>query len=209
MSVRRILASVLSVLFLLTALPGAAQDAAKAQDAPKNEAAATSAQAIPDGGMPRWIRPETPEERRARIATTEDPGLDPDPDKIWIRFGHEYKIRKFDKKGVRPAKRPGFVRPHPNLNFYDEMYQENDKWVWVWIPKPKRSTAAERAERAKYDKFSDEALAYLAKIRDDFEPLDPPKSSKKLKFEASSAGLPTSGSGRRSRARRSHTARAS
>ena len=79
MSVRRIPASVLSVLFLLTALPGAAQDAAKAQEASKNEAAATSTQKIPDGGMPRWIRPETPEERLARISTTEDPGQDLDP----------------------------------------------------------------------------------------------------------------------------------
>lgn len=197
MSVRRILGSVLSVLFLLTALPGSAQDAAKAQEAAKNAAAATSTQKIPDGGMPRWIRPETPEERLKRISTTEDPGLDPDPERLWVRFGREYKIRKFDKKGVRPAARPGFVRPHPNLNFFDEMYQENDKWVWVWIPKPvKRSTAAERAERAKYDKFSNETLAYLAKIRDDFEPLEPPKSSKKLKFEASSTGLPTGGSWR-------------
>lgn len=197
MSFRRILGSVLSVLFLLTALPGAAQDAAKAQEAAKTDTAAASAQKIPDGGMPRWIRPETPEERLARIATTEDPGLDPDPEKTWFRFGREYKILKFDRTGVRPATRPGFVRPHPNLNLFDEMYQENEKWVWVWVAKPvKRTTAAERAERAKYDKFSTETVAYLAKIRDDFEPLEPPKSSKTLKFEASSAGLPTTGSWR-------------
>lgn len=192
MSFRRILGSVLSVLFVLAAAPGEAQDAVK-KDAP----AAVSAQQIPDGGMPRYIRPETPEERLARIATTEDPGLDPDPDKIWFRFGRQYKILKFDKKGVRPASRPGFVRPHPNLNLFDEMYQENDKWVWVWLPvPPPRTTSRERAERAKYDKFSDVTLAYLTKIRDEYEPLDPPKSSKRLKFEASSTGLPTSGSWR-------------
>ncbi|HEU4889510.1 MAG TPA: VCBS repeat-containing protein, partial [Thermoanaerobaculia bacterium] len=197
MSFRRILGSVLSVLFLLTALPGDAQDAAKVQDAAKYDAASAGTQKIPDGGMPRYIRPETPEERLARIATTEDPGLDPDPEKTWFRFGREYKILKFDKKGVRPAQRPGFVRAHPNLNLWDEMYQENDKWVWVWVAKPaKRTTAAERAERAKYDKFSNETLAYLAKIREDYEPLDPPKSSTKLKFEAASSGLPTSGSWR-------------
>ncbi|MFL6246517.1 MAG: FG-GAP repeat domain-containing protein [Thermoanaerobaculia bacterium] len=187
----------MSVLFLVTARPGDAQDAAKSQDAGKNNAAATATQKIPDGGMPHWIRPETPEERLARIATTEDPGLDPDPEKIFIRFGREYKILKFDKKGVRPAARPGLVRPHPNLNLFDEMYQENEKWVWVWVAKPvKRTTAAQRAEAAKYDKFSNETLAYFAKIRDDFEPLEPPKSSKKVKFEASSNGLPTSGSWR-------------
>jgi hypothetical protein len=169
-----------------------------AQEA-KGKTAGTKAAAVQDGGVPRYIRPETPEQRRERLGTQDDPGPDPDPKTKWIRFGLTYTIQKFDKKWVRATDRPGFVRPHPNLNLSDELYQENDKWVWVWIPESsKRRTAEERKAAAQYKEYSPVALAYLEKIRNDFEPLEPPRTDTKIRFEEASAGLPTGGSFRNS-----------
>jgi FG-GAP-like repeat len=195
---RRILGSILSILVLAAAsVPARAADQTAKQTAAKNDAPAATAQKVPDGGMPHYIRPETPEQRLDRIGTTEDPGIDPDPDKVWFRFSNKFTIHKFDKKWARYGTQPGYVRAHPNLNIYDEVYQENDKFVWVWVPEmPPLPSAAERAEIAKYAKLSETALAYLESIRNDFEPLDPPKSSTKVKFEQSSKGLPTGGSWR-------------
>jgi hypothetical protein len=36
-------------------------------------AAAASNEAVPDGGVPAWIKPETPEHRRERLGTHTDP----------------------------------------------------------------------------------------------------------------------------------------
>jgi hypothetical protein len=188
MLLRRILGSVLSVL-ILAATPGHAQDATATAPA-----AGVSAQKAPDGGMPHFIRPETPQQRLDRLGTNEDPGIDPDPKKVWIRFGHKYTIYKVDKQWVKPSATPGLVRANRNVNVLDELYQENDKYVWVWLAEPDPlPTARERAEMAKYEKFSDVTLAYLTKIRDEFEPLEPPKSSTKVRFQASSNGLPATG----------------
>src|SRR5688572_3005992 len=195
MLLRRILGSFLSVL-ILAATPGFAQETtANAAAAVKTDTVSTGK--VPDGGMPRYIRPETPEQRRDRLGTTEDPGIDPDPKKVWRRFGHNYTIMKVEKKWVKPGDQPGLVRANRNVNVLDELYQENDKYVWVWVAQtPPLPSARERAEMAKYEKFSDVSLAYLSKIRDEFEPLEPPKSSTKIRFEASSNGLPQTGSWR-------------
>ena len=193
---RRTLGSFLSVL-ILAATPGFAQDTTATAAAPAKTATAVSAEKIPDGGMPRYIRPETPEQRLERIATTEDPGLDPDPKKVFRRFGRDYTILKVENKWVKPGNQPGLVRANRNVNVLDELYQQNDKYTWVWVAVPKPlPSAKERAEMAKYEKYSDAAVAYFAKIRDDFEPLEPPKSSTKVVFEASSNGLPQTGSWR-------------
>ena len=55
-----------------------------------------------------------------------------------------------------------------------------------------------RALEKKKSGTSQETIDYLAKIRTDFEPLEPPKSTKTIRFEESSEGLPTSGSWRSS-----------
>ncbi len=190
MSFRRILGSVLlSVLVLVTRGEG--------QSSAKKDSAGSSVQQVPGGGMPHYIRPETPEQRRDRLGTNGDPGIDPDPNIIWNRFGHGFTIHKFDKKWVRAGTQPGFVRAHPNLNIFDEVYQENDKWVWVWVPEiAPMPSARERAEMAKYKQMSDTSVAYLNAIHGEFEPLEPPKSSTTVRFEASSSGLPTGGSWR-------------
>jgi hypothetical protein len=193
MSVRRFLGCVLSVL-VLAQLPGDAQEATKQNAAP---AAATAAQPVPDGGMPHYIRPETPEQRKDRLGTQEDPGIDPDPKTEWFRFGTIYTIHKVEKQWVKPSTQPGWVRSHPNVNIVDEVYQENDKWVWVWIPAPPpHRTPEERAEELKNKAYSQTAVDYMKKIRGEYEPLDPPRSTTRVRFEEASNGLPTSGSWR-------------
>jgi FG-GAP-like repeat len=198
MSVRRFLGSVLSIFVL--AMPAIAQDAAKKDAAKKTApAAAASTAGVPDGGMPRYIHPETPEQRMKRIAMNEDPGIDPDPKKQWYRNGIYYTIGKVDKRLTRPGNKAGWVKSHPNLNFFDEIYQENDKYVWVWFPMPPpRRTAEERREQLKSKEYSDKTVNYMRKIRGEYEPLDPPRAETKVRFEAASKGLPTSGSWRNS-----------
>lgn len=192
MSLRKFYICVLSILTLAAA-------AADAQGTKAKAAGTTAAAKVPDGGAPRYIRPETPAQRLERLGTQSDPGPDPDPKTEWIRFGHPYTIQKFEKKWVRPTDRPGWVRPHPNLNLSDELYQENDKWVWVWIPKSApRRTAEERREAMSKSEYSPTALAYLEKVRHDYEPLEPPKVDTRVRFEEASEGLPTGGSFRNS-----------
>ncbi|HEX9162216.1 MAG TPA: hypothetical protein VF980_10965, partial [Thermoanaerobaculia bacterium] len=41
---------------------------------------------IPEGGVPNFLRSETEEQRKTRIGT-EDPGCDPDPAKVFYRYG--------------------------------------------------------------------------------------------------------------------------
>lgn len=195
MSLRRFLGCVLSV-FVLAQLPAVAQETAKKAEANKNAPAANAAQ-TQDGGVPRYIRPETPEQRMERLATKEDPGPDPDPKTQFYRYGTTYTIHKVEKRLVKPTAQPGWVKAHPNVNIVDEVYQENDKWVWVWVPAPPpRRTAEERAAEIKKKKYSDQAVEYMRKIRGEYEPLDPPRSTTKVRFEPASKGLPTAGSWR-------------
>src|SRR5688572_13830850 len=122
---------------VLTLLIAAASIAAPQQDAAKTASAPTVAPAsVPDGGMPTYIREETPERRMARLGTPEDPGIDPDPKKKWGRFGHVYHISKYERRLAVYDVDLGFVRPLGMVNFGYEIYQQNDKYVWVWIPEP-------------------------------------------------------------------------
>ena len=198
MPLRRILSTVLLLAFAM-AMTVAAQTEAPSAATPKTDTAASADVKVPEGGMPHFVKPETPEQRKERLGTTDDPGIDPDPKQQWFRFGRMYTIQKFDKKWVRYTDNPQFVKTHPAVNIVDELYQENEKWVWAWIPVPKpRRTAEERHEDTKYKEYSETAISYLKKIRNEYEPLDPPHSSTHLRFEESSNGLPTSGSWRNS-----------
>lgn len=198
-----VLKSISMMAFAAVALVATVEPAAAQTSRPWETAAPvieTEEGDVPDGGMPRYIRPETPQERKERIGIDEDPGINPDPKTVYRRFGSNYTIQRFDRRWVKYTDRPGFVRPHPNVNFTEEMYQENDKWVWVWIAEStlERPSRDERKEAAKYTEYKPEMVTYLGKIRGDFEPLDPPKSDKVVTFEESSQGLPTSGSFRNS-----------
>ena len=127
--------SFLKVLGVLVAAVAALAGAASAQTAApsKNETTAAAPQQVPEGGMPEFIFPETPERRMARIGTVEDPGLDPDPTKIWNRFGKTYRIEKYERRLAAYDRGPGLVRPMAMVNFAFEIYQQNKDYVWVWV----------------------------------------------------------------------------
>jgi len=166
-----------------------------------NASAEACGDKIPDGGAPWFIRAETAEQRKARIGA-EDPGCDPEPAKEFWRFGHQYTVGKYDKQWAVFAsggRDENYIRPFGFVNSYRELYQQNSNWVWVWemvpeVQKPieedlQKSTAANR-------RYSDRDIAYLQKTRAEFFELTPKNSSKTIRFEAASDGLPTSGSWR-------------
>ncbi len=154
-------------------------------------------QNAPEGGPVRYLRPETPEQRKARIGTAEDPGTDPDPGKHFWRFGKSYHIEKFDRRWENyEGAEPGWVRPYGFVNVAKEIYQLNDKYVWVWMG----DTPLEESEIQGEPKpqYNNEQLNYLQNMRSEFSPLTPKASGKTIRFERSSEGLPTSGSWRNS-----------
>lgn len=158
-----------------------------------------------DGGAPSYIRPETPEQRLARIGTTTDPGPDPDPTAIWWRFGKAYKIDRYDRHWAvyEGGQDKGFIRPFGFVNSYRELYQHNELYVWVWEPvrelnpEPpvqedlQKSIGSER-------RYGDDAIKYLENIRPEFYELNPRESATVVRFQESSDGLPNSGSWRSS-----------
>ncbi|MDQ3281317.1 MAG: VCBS repeat-containing protein [Acidobacteriota bacterium] len=199
MSLRKFLGCVLSVLTFAAAHDAFAADAKKAKPAKP------SAQAkVPDGGVPHYIKEETPEQRRERLGTNEDPGLDPDPKKVWYRFGKEFHIEKFDKRWAKKTDTPGWVKAFAFANFVDELYQENEKYVWVWqeIIPDEPAVAAAPAQPAEepraYRKLDEKGVQFLESMVSEFTPLDPPKSTTRLTFANASTGLPTSGNWRNS-----------
>lgn len=152
-----------------------------------------------DGGLPAYIKEETPEQRRERLGTPEDPGLNPDPDKAFVRFGRQYRIRKYDRRFARylPNK-PNVVRPVGMVNFEFEIYQQNENWVWVWIEDLEQAepAAVEQPARPAKQALTPEGVKYLEMIREEFTPLDPPASPVRIRFEEASDGLPPNGSWR-------------
>ncbi len=178
----------------------------EAQTPPPAQTAAPAAegQKTPEGGMPTFIRPESPEQRKARLGTAEDPGIDPDPEKVWWRFGRAYNIHRYDREFVAytGGQDPSWIRPFGFANLYRELFQHNEKYVWVWEPvreanpeQPaediKKSTESER-------RFSDQDIAYLEQMRSEFYELTPREGTAVIRFEESSEGLPLTGSWRNS-----------
>jgi hypothetical protein len=200
MSVRKVL---LTLIVFAMPLFAAAQEKPK----PAAELLQPSAPApeqesvdVPEGGMPHYIKEETPQERMERLGTQEDPGINPDSEKVWVRFGKKYTIRRYGKEFAKfYPDRPKYVRPVAMLNFAFEIYQLNEKYVWVWwsvLEPPK--TREERKKEEETNELTQEALDYLKLIRDEFTPLDPPTAPVRVLFEESSDGLPTTGSWRNS-----------
>ncbi len=187
MFVRKSLFLLLGVLTFVSAAAFAEPQTAK----PSAKASAKAA--VPEGGVPRYIKPETPEQRMARLGTTEDPGPNPDPEKVFHRFGKQYSIAKAERRFAKYLPEPGFVRPFAQANFPYEIYQENDKYVWVW--QEILDTEA-LLEQAKLDDnpWSKEDTEYFRALRDDFLPLEAQPAPGSIKFEESSTGLPTGGS---------------
>src|SRR4051812_49268836 len=76
----------------------------------KTPAADAAKQPVQEGGVPTWIKPETPEHRQERLGTAEDPGPNPDPERIWWRYSHAYKIERFERKWAAYDRDEGWVR---------------------------------------------------------------------------------------------------
>lgn len=154
-----------------------------------------------EGGIPKYIKEETPEQRRARVGEV-DPGLNPDPKTIFHRMGKEWTIERHDKQWAAYDVPKGFVRPRANLNFAYEIYQENEKYVWVWVKTVEQMMAdvEERERKRNKPKFTPEQIEYVEGLKEEFTEVMPPAAGKTVRFEESSEGLPSSGSWRHSAA---------
>lgn len=147
-------------------------------------------------------RAETEEERMARLGTTVDPGADPDPEQVFIRFGkEEMTIQKFPKEKAAYDQPAGWVRPLAFINIGREIYREDDEHVWVWLYRPGAAPGQEPAPAASKPEYrvpSEEEVKFLEMIRPEFTPLDVPAAGKTIRFVESSEGLPQQGSWRNS-----------
>src|SRR6185295_10358472 len=93
-----------------------AQTPAKPAPAAAAQTTATPSNAtVPEGGMPTWIKPETPEHRMERLGTRTDPGINPDPATHYWRFGKPAHIEKFERKWAAYDREEGTVRPMANV----------------------------------------------------------------------------------------------
>jgi hypothetical protein len=188
---------------LMMILCAAAASAAFAQrpavPAPAPQAPAASVPGEPDGGVPHYIKAETPQQRKDRLGTAEDPGLDPDPAKKFWRFGRNFHIEKFDKRWANfQDAEPGYVLPFALLNVQKEIYQVNDKWVWAWMPEMSAEEEAAALTPKVTSPYPDKSVAYFKKMRPEFFETWPKQSGVTVRFEESSEGLPTAGSWRNS-----------
>ncbi|HEX7191917.1 MAG TPA: VCBS repeat-containing protein [Thermoanaerobaculia bacterium] len=187
-----------AVLALFSIAPLLSQEKPAAQTTTTTTAVTTTNPSEMDGGAPQYLKPETPEERMKRLGTTEDPGPDPDPKKIWARFGKQYHIEKFTRQWEAYDRVPdGWVRPLAQANVGFELYQRNAKYMWYWAPEAS-TIAADSAPRSETPKYTAEQLKFIDKLRGEFTELTPPESAKTIRFEEASQGLPASGSWRNS-----------
>ncbi|HXH41151.1 MAG TPA: FG-GAP-like repeat-containing protein, partial [Thermoanaerobaculia bacterium] len=170
------------------------------QPAPAAATSTSAAGQIPEGGVPAWIHPETPQHRRDRLGV-EDPGPNPDPNKHFWRYGNSFHIERYERRLAAYDREDGSVRPLAQVNFAFEIYQQNEKYVWVWVPDPEPTTtpAGEPIPPpSPKSRYNDAVIAFFKKIRPQFTALEPPMSSKTIRFEESSEGLPKEGSWRNS-----------
>ncbi|MBV9493820.1 MAG: VCBS repeat-containing protein [Acidobacteria bacterium] len=157
--------------------------------------AATSADST-DGGTPTYVRPETAEQRKLRVGPV-DPGLNPDQNTEYYRYGKRYHIYKYERRWAAYDNEPGYVRPFAFVNSAKEIYQQNEKFVWTWEEiKDAQSEAQVPVAAPDIGKYTPEAYVYLKKIQPEFTPLSPASAGKRIRFEESSSGLPTAGSWR-------------
>lgn len=192
MSLRKVFGLILG----LATTAAFAQQASQAPVKPAKKATEPAiATKVPDGGVPRYIKPETPEQRQDRLGTAEDPGPDPDPKTVFWRFGKQYTISKTERRHAQYAPEPGWVRPLAQMPFKREIYQENDKYIWVWDEVIDRQAREAQIKEKTASRLSDEYIAYYRELREEFSPLTVP-SRGSFRFEEASEGLPQSGSWR-------------
>jgi hypothetical protein len=166
----------------------------------------TTPDGLPDGGAPSYLKPETPQQRKERLGTSVDPGINPDPETIFWRFGKPYTIPHYERRWANydDPPQPGWVRPFGFVAASRELYQQNEKWVWVWQdqspPSEVEATAQEDQAAVAVESAKRLRIDYLQKIRSEFSPLDVPRSDVTIRFEEASNGLPKQGSYRNSMA---------
>lgn len=161
----------------------------------------TAGDGVPEGGMPAWTKAETPEHRRERLGTAEDPGINPDPEKHWWRFGKEFTIQRYERKWAAYDREEGTVRPFAMVNIAWEIYQQNDRYVWTWMPveaKPGEDAADTPPPPPPSSKYYPGDIAFFEKSRTQFTPLMPAANDTVIRFEEASDGLPDQGSWRNS-----------
>lgn len=196
MLVRKLIIAV-SAALLLWATVSSAQTTAT-QPPPAPPAAATTD--VPPGGAPTYVHPETPQQRKDRLGTTEDPGINPDPNKHYWRFGHSQHIERFDRKWAAYDQPSGFVRPFANANISFEVYQQNDQYVWTWVRDPEAvpQEAVEMQEIQRANRYNKATLDFLKRVQPQYAALTPSAGDKVIHFRESSNGLPNRGSWRNS-----------
>lgn len=194
---RQLLVASLSVTLLLGASPAGAQE----RKLPGNPA--TTWKLPPaDATRAQWLE---------HFGLSVDPGFDPDPETVYIRFGKRYQIHKYDKKQANfQDQRPGWVRPYGWVNATREIYHQNDEFIWVFepLPEPKQQQQPDATapgevtmspKRLTMSKEKEADLKrYLSMMQPDFFELTPPPANVTLRFRDASHGLPTTGSWRNS-----------
>ena len=175
----------------------AQQTNASAKPAVPPPATATQDQAVPEGGMPAWIKPETPKQRHDRLGTQADPGINPDSKVQWWRYGRAYTIERYERRWAAYDREEGTVRPYAMVNFAWEIYQQNEKYVWVWMPVDQPQTQAAESEPPA-SSYTPYAIKFFEKTRSQFAPLAAAANDTVIRFEESSDGLPKQGSWRNS-----------
>ena len=149
---------------------------------------------IPEGAPPQYLKPETPQQRQERIGTPDDPGPNPDQNKQFWRFGKPYHIYKFDRRYEKWDVPFGYVRPLANVAVVYEVYQLDHDYVWCWIPDHDPNDVPDEEPSP----YNDAQIKYLETLRSEFSDLTPKASSKTVRFQKASDGLPTTGSWRNS-----------
>jgi FG-GAP-like repeat len=161
-------------------------------------AASSAAQPQPDGGAPKYIKEETPEQRRLRVGAV-DPGPNPDQSTLFYRYAVPFHITRFDRQWAAfDTGDATSVRPFAFANFAYEIYQLNEKYVWVWVPEmlPQPATSPAAPSKPSATGLTKPQIDYLRRLRDEFTNRDVPQSGQTVRFEEASTGLPTAGSWR-------------
>ncbi len=149
---------------------------------------------------------ETREQILQRLGLAEDPGPDPDPKKVFIRYGEQYTIEKYEMKWAKRMGRPGWIKPMAMVNIEKEIYQENDDYVWVFMrvrqpepePELREGEVAPPPLTGTIRQPTERQVKYLTRLREEFKVVPFLESGKAFRFEEASAGLPVRGSWRNS-----------
>ena len=141
-------------------------------------------------------------ERLEKMGLDEDPGFNPDPKAVWERYGLPFHIERFDKdKAIFRDNELGIIRPFHHVSLTAELYDDDEDYVWVFLPVRNDGPR----EKLEYDpdkyrlrNLSPEAIAEFEELKKEFVVVQPPSTTRVVRFIESSRGLPDRGSWRNS-----------